>query len=287
MVDLQTSIKSILDSQPLSINDCLEARSSISEMVASNLDYSDFFKFTYTSNNHKVKAFLIIPKKEGKYPCIIFNRGGSKEFGKLTPAYVLSFLGWYASQGYIVIASQYSGNDGGEGQDEFGGTDLYDVLNLKDILDQIPQADTNNIFMMGVSRGAMMTYMAMAKVDWIKAGATIGGRTNIMRSYDTRPELKEFRNDMYDINSEEENIKRSVVYWTDKMSKNTPLLLLHGSADEEVSVLDSLDLASELHKYNHPFALQIFKDGDHALTQYKKERNRAVIEWFKSNMKPE
>lgn len=60
------------------------------------------------------------PKKEGKYPCIIYNRGGNRDFGSLKVATGATLMGMLAAQGYVVIASQYRGNAGGEGAEEFG-----------------------------------------------------------------------------------------------------------------------------------------------------------------------
>ena len=47
-----------------------------------------------------------------------------------------------ARWGYVVVASQYRGNDGGEGREEFGGADVNDVLNLLPVLEQVTSADT-------------------------------------------------------------------------------------------------------------------------------------------------
>ena len=41
----------------------------------------------------------------------------------------------------MVVASQYRGNAGGEGKEEFGGKDVNDVLNLLPLLESLPKAD--------------------------------------------------------------------------------------------------------------------------------------------------
>src|SRR5690348_10353068 len=46
--------------------------------VASNVSFS---RITYLSDGLKVKGYIAVPKKPGKYPCIIFNRGGNRDFG--------------------------------------------------------------------------------------------------------------------------------------------------------------------------------------------------------------
>jgi dipeptidyl aminopeptidase/acylaminoacyl peptidase len=76
----------------------------------------------YLSDGLQVVGFLWKPQDTvGKqFPLIIFNRGGNREFGKLTPWFHFGFY-TYASNGFVVLASQYRGNDGGEGREEYGG----------------------------------------------------------------------------------------------------------------------------------------------------------------------
>ena len=69
----------------------------------------------------------------------------------------------------MVVASQYRGNDGGEGMEEFGGADVNDIFNLIPVLDQNPKADTSRIGMEGTSRGGMMTYLCLKRSCRFKA----------------------------------------------------------------------------------------------------------------------
>lgn len=96
-----------------------------------------------------------------------------------------------ALQGYIVIASQYSGNAGSEGKDEMGGSDIEDVLALQKILKKYPRANAEKIGMYGPSRGGTMAYLALSKVKWLKAVVTVGAPTNLIRQEKLRPEMKE------------------------------------------------------------------------------------------------
>jgi len=70
------------------------------------------------------------PKETGNYPCVIYNRGGNRDFGGLLVAHGAITLGKLAKEGYVVIASQYRGNGGSEGQEEFGGKDVNDLFIL-------------------------------------------------------------------------------------------------------------------------------------------------------------
>ncbi len=245
----------------------------------------DFYKFDYLSDGRIVKGFLVEPKKGGDLPCVIFNRGGSKEFSKIDERVLFFLIAKIANWGYTVIASQYSGNDGSEGEDECGGMDVDDMLNLKVILDQYDRVDSTKIGMFGASRGGMMSYLALKQVDWIKAVVIRAGSSNEIRGYELRPELKEFRKDMYNVNSEVENTKRSGIFWVDKMTKNTPLLLIHGTGDEQVSPLDTLEMGVELYKNNIPFELHVYQDDDHKMSKNSKEVMEKTQQWFDKYVK--
>ena len=147
--------------------------------IGTVLDQVEIKSITYLSDGLKVKGYLLAPTKGEKLPCVIFNRGGNREFGALTDLSVAAFLVRVASWGYVVVASQYRGNAGGEGKEEFGGKDVNDVLNLLPLLKSLPQADATRVGMYGWSRGGMMTYLALAKTDQIAAAIVGGGLTDL------------------------------------------------------------------------------------------------------------
>ena len=97
-------------------------------------EYSDkvnCYKIKYKSDGLDVVGFVLIPQIVGpKFSVIIFNRGGNREFEKISETNALKYLHYLSSEGYVVLASQYRGSDGGQGEDEFGGKDVNDVLNL-------------------------------------------------------------------------------------------------------------------------------------------------------------
>ena len=59
-----------------------------------------------------VVGFIVRPvaAQAAPYPVIVFNRGGLLDIGKITEANLVDFHD-LASQGFIVVASQYRGND--------------------------------------------------------------------------------------------------------------------------------------------------------------------------------
>lgn len=248
------------------------------------LDSIDVYGITYMSDGLKVKGLLAMPKEEGIYPCIIFNRGGNRDFGSLKVAHGATLLGQMASRGYVMIASQYRGNAGGEGAEEFGGKDVNDVINLIDVLGEIQGADTSRIGMFGWSRGGMMTYIALTKTDKIKAAAVGGAVSDLFETIKDRPEMESgvmaeiIPN--YEENKEEELTKRSAVKWADKFPKDVPILLMHGTSDWRVKPEQSLNMALEFEKYRIPYRLVMFEGGDHGISEHRDEVNELVISWF-------
>lgn len=251
------------------------------------LDDINVYGIAYMSDGLRVTGLMASPKKEGKYPCVIYNRGGNRNFGALVVAHGAMTLGKIAKEGYVVIASQYRGVAGGEGMEEFGGKDVNDVLNLIDVLDEVENADTDNIGMYGWSRGGMMTYIALTQTDRIKA-AIAGGAVSDMTIIDR----KEMEDNVYAElipnyaeNKESELKKRSAIYLIDQFPKDVPILLLHGNADWRVKSTNSLKLALEFEEHRIPYRLKIYEGGDHGITEHREEVDAEVLAWLDKYLK--
>ncbi len=253
------------------------------------LDSIEVYGITYLSDGLKIKGLMAKPKKPGNYPCIIYNRGGNRDFGGLLVAHGAITLGKLAREGYVVIASQYRGNGGSEGQEEFGGKDVNDVVVLTKVLKEIEKADTDRIGMYGWSRGGMMTYIALTKTDKIKAAVVGGAVSDSYKSIKDRPAMETgvlaelIPN--YETQKEEALYERSAVKWADKFPKNVPILMLHGNADWRVKPEQSLTLALEFEKYRIPYRLIMFEGGDHGISEHRAEVNKEVLSWFDRYLK--
>jgi len=96
-----------------------------------------------------------------------------------------------ASWGYVIISTNYRGCCGSEGKDEFGGADIYDVLNLLPALTQVPNADTSRVGIYGMSRGGMMALLAMKKSTRFKAAYVGSGMANLYNAITMRKDSME------------------------------------------------------------------------------------------------
>lgn len=239
-------------------------------------DSVEFFRITYLSDGLRVTAYMTEPKEKGIYPCIIANRGGNRDFGQWNPVSITRSLGQMASWNYIVVASQYRGNDGGEGREEFGGAEVNDVLNLVGVLEKNAKADTSRIGIEGTSRGGMMTYLALKKSCRFKAAVVTAGMANAFINTKARPEMDKtvFGELVPDYATDKETTlkERSVVFWADQLCKTTPLLLMHGSADWRVLPEESLELVQKLYEAKHPLRFIFFEGADHGISEWRSER---------------
>jgi len=265
-----------------------ESRDSI-DLEKTRFEYLDKVKvygITYWSDNLKVKGFLLKPKKIGKYPVIIYNRGGSLDFGSLTHGAAsigLGELAKIAHQGYVIAASQYRGNGGSEGQEEYGGSDINDVLNLIPLLESQKEVDINKLGMFGWSRGAMTTLLAIKQTKKVKAVVLGGPSTNLVRGIVDRPSLDEWWSTFipnYNVSKEEVLKKRSAIYWVHELPKNVPMLIVQGENDKALPVGYTLDFAKELSKHKVPFKLVKYEDGNHGLYKYQDEVFNELFNWF-------
>lgn len=256
--------------------------------------YSDkicMYKIRYKSDDCEVVGYIAAPLDylENEYPVLVFNRGGNQEFGALshdTMAIAASKIDEDAARqtgldvalnraaeectknGYIVLASQYRGVDGGTGTEEFGGSDVNDVLKLIDISEGFLFARPGGVYMAGFSRGGMMTYIACRQDERIIAAAVGSGISNAVDNYTERDsDMKEIYVSLIGGTPEElpdEYEKRSAVLWADEI--NCPLLIVHGGGkDWRVLTHHASDMAQALESSGKTHKLVIYEEMDHDL----------------------
>jgi dipeptidyl aminopeptidase/acylaminoacyl peptidase len=286
---MDTNNSTILSREEIKLNE------SQNKMIASGwgtevLEKTITEKITYLSAGLKVKGYISYPAdKSKKYPCVIWNRGGIENRGVIDSFTARGMFGQIANWGYVVFASQYRGNDGGEGEDQFGGDDVDDVLNLIPLADEIENADTTRWGIEGWSRGGMMTYLSLTRTDIFKCAIVSGGIANLRCSSDESP----FMRRLYEVTMGkykgeeffEKCESRSIVRFADKLSKDTPILIIHGTADERVLPHDSIDLSYKLLELKIPFRLVMLEGGDHFMKKHRKEVDKMRRKWFEKYLK--
>lgn len=220
----------------------------------------------------------------GKHPLLIFNRGGSGDYGMLVLPVILRYMVPFAENGYLTFASNYRGNDGGGGADEFGGADVHDVLALIELGKQQPGWDGKNIFMLGGSRGGMMTYIAIKEGAELNAAATFGGIADLSAQDGNWTDLAaRFHARIPDPKPSLEIMieQRSAVKWAATLSR-VPLLVMHGTGDTTVPPIHSERLDEALS--GHPdHKLVLYPGGNHSLSTHMKEMIAETLGWFQQH----
>ncbi|MDD5361234.1 MAG: prolyl oligopeptidase family serine peptidase [Ignavibacteria bacterium] len=242
-------------------------------------------KIIYHSDGYLIDGYIAKPKLiEKKLPMILWNRGGDESDGRLDDFLASGILGEIASWGYIVIASQY------RKEDEFGGKEINDVMNLLKAGMELIEFDGENIGVEGWSRGGMMTYILLTQVKFLKCAISVSGISNLKRNFEFNLKLRnkffnKFNKYSPDIIGREIEL-RSAVNFYDKMAKTTPLLLIHGTGDDKVLCDDSKDLYHLLKpSFESDIELVLFDRGDHYLRSKRKEVSILRKSWFDKYLK--
>jgi len=243
------------------------------------IENAEVKKIIYDSEGLNVQGYLAYPKiKSGKLPLIIWNRGGNREDGMIDEFLAKGMFGEIASWGYVVLASNY------RDEDEFGGNDVDDVLNLIPLADEIDFCDSSKIGMEGWSRGGMMTYKVLCRTERIKCAVIISGLADLFRSEENRSDLVNIYIKLFGSDDkkefEKEKKERSAVYFADKINKLTNILLIHGKADNKISYLDSVDMYKKLKDNGINCELMLIEGGDHYLRKHRREVSKMRREWF-------
>jgi acetyl esterase/lipase len=229
---------------------------------------SEYYRLTYWSDGLRINGFIGFPKTQGPHPAVIYNRGGMWNAGNLIGIEIVPLV----ETGYVAVASQYRGNAGSEGIESFGYGDVIDVMSLIPLLQAQPKVDPWRIGMMGGSRGALVTYMALKSEtltgqNRIRAAVTVGGITDLTMWYDQSPDFAEVLQIMVGPSPQaapEQYQTRSAVFWPELIS--CPLLLLHGENDWIVSPDQSRKLHDKMKALSKDVTLIIYPGDDHPLT---------------------
>jgi dipeptidyl aminopeptidase/acylaminoacyl peptidase len=248
----------------------------------------DCRRIRYMSDGLQVVAYIWKPRDSAgkKLPLVIFNRGGNRERSQLTPWMAGGFYE-FVSRGFVVIASQYRGVDGGEGREEYGGADVHDVLNLLPVAKSLNIVDMRNVFVFGNSRGRMMTYLALKHGLPANAAAVMSGVTDLFGNAADHPELVAgiYQQLIPDFSNRREEVmeERSAVRWADKI--HVPLMILHGTADTQISATRALEFAHRLQALGKTYELVMYANDGHGLPLNRYDSDQRVIDWFKKHLR--
>lgn len=239
---------------------------------------------TYDSDGLAVTGVEVLPDLAPgeRVPLMLYNRGGSGNYGMLSPGQITALMAPFVKAMRVgLLATNYRGNGGSEGREEFGGADVGDVLNLLALGQSQRWWDGKNSFMLGWSRGGMMTCRAMAEGAQLTAAAIGAGLFDAAANLAARPQMERvFTRFVQSFGESRDEVlrARSAVCWPEKIT--APLLLMHGDADAVVDVSGARELHAKLDALGRPVKYVEYAGGDHALRKHWKPWVDETVAWF-------
>ncbi|MBX9583195.1 MAG: alpha/beta fold hydrolase [Gemmataceae bacterium] len=193
--------------------------------------------------------------KTKKYPVVVDVYGGPKHLHVVQAMRNWLVPQWLADQGFIVVAIDNRGTPG-RGRDwekavyqKFGTVPLEDqVKGLHALSDKFPELDRDRVGIVGWSFGGYMAANGVLRRPDVFKAAVAGAPVTDWADYDTHyterymgllPESQK----AYD--------EASLIPLAKELSR--PLLLVHGTADDNVYYRHSLKLADALFRAGRPF----------------------------------
>jgi dipeptidyl aminopeptidase/acylaminoacyl peptidase len=245
------------NAKPVRLTDSMPASIDKSQLTAPELVH-------YKGPDGKdVPAYLFVPKnlnRAVKHPAIVWIHGDGVNQNydgwhiQRNYAVYYSIHQYFLQRGYVVLAPDYRGSIG-YGSDwregvhmDVGGKDFRDAGMANTYLKTLPYVDAARVGVWGLSYGGFFTLLAVTEMPTAyRAAINVAGVSDYALYY----------NDPYHgtwtssrIGTPEENpavyAQASPVSHVDRLQ--TPLLVLHGTADVNVPYLHSVKLIDELVK---------------------------------------
>ena len=258
----------------------------IEKELARGANYRQYYAY-YLSEGLKIYALLTVPDGEmptGGWPAIVFNHGYiPPDIYRTTERYV-AYVDRLARAGYVVFRIDYRGNDRSEGVATGAYGDpgyTVDVLNAVSSIKRFPQVNPDKIGMWGHSMGGFLTLRAMVIRSDIKVGViwsgVVGNYNDLLYNW-PRPSSVTPSPSSRGVGWRDEWIQQygtpaqNPSYW-DSISANAylndlsgPLQLHHGTADADVPLAFSQNLAVRLNTLHLPYEFYIYEGDNHNLS---------------------
>lgn len=236
-----------------------------------------------------LNAYIMKPadfNSSKKYPLVMVQYSGPNS-QSVEDKFAIDWTDYIVSQGFIVACVDGRGT-GARGQEFRKCT--YMNLGIKESDDQIaaakyfgtlPYIDNSKIAIWGWSYGGYNVLMSMSRGNGIFAAGVAIAPVTDWRYYDTVYAERFMRTPQQNMSGYDNG---SPIKLVNKLQGN--LLLIHGSADDNVHFQNTMDYSAALVKANKQFDMFVFTDKDHSI---RGASNRTylynkVIRFLKTNM---
>ena len=236
-------------------------------MKGYNIAKREFFSFA-TTEKMSLNGYIIKPldfDENKKYPVLMtqYSGPGSQE---VKNSFQIDWEQTLAASGYIVVCVDGRGT-GARGEkfrkqtySQLGKYEVIDQIETAKYLSALPYVDAKRIGIWGWSFGGFMSLNCILKgVEYFKLAIAVAPVTN-WRYYDSiytelYNGLPQENPDGYDNNSP--------ISYADRLRGK--LLLIHGTADDNVHIQNTYEMAAKLVSENKQFDMMIYPDKNHSI----------------------
>ena len=224
-----------------------------------------------------------------KYPLIVNYYGGctpiDRSFESRYPLHA------YAALGYVVYVVEPSGAIGFGQEFSARHVNAWGDYTADDIIEGTrrfcethPFVDAKKVGCIGASYGGFMTQYLQTKTDLFAAAVSHAGISNVTsywgEGYWGYSYSEAASADSYPWNNEELYTGHSPLFHADKI--HTPLLFLHGTADTNVPIGESIQMFTALKLLGRETAFVTIDGENHLITDYRKRIlwQNTIFAWF-------
>ena len=256
----------------------------------------EFFTFT-TTDGVELNGWMVKPADfdaNRQYPVVMFQYSGPYS-QQVTDNWYMGnygnamFESYMAGEGFIMVCVDGRGT-GGRGTEfgkctylNIGKYEPADQVQAAKYLGSLPYVDAENIGIWGWSFGGYNTIMSMSQPEAVfKAGVAVAAPTD-WRFYDTVYTERYMRTPKE--NKEGYDAGSAIV---NASNLNGHLMLIHGTADDNVHLRNMISYTHALTQANKKFEMALYPDSNHSIYFGNNTRYHLferIADFFKANLK--
>ena len=261
------------DNSGKTIKTLIDNKALVESLAKFDMPTKEFFTFN-TTDGTQLNGWMVKPAdfdESKQYPVVMFQYSGPYSQQVNDSWYIgnygnAMFESYMASEGFIMVCVDGRGT-GGRGTEfgkctylNIGKYEPADQVEAAKYLGSLPYVDKNNIGIWGWSFGGYNTIMSMSQDEAVfKAGVAVAAPTD-WRFYDTVYTERYMRTPK---ENKEGYDNGSAIVNADKL--HGKLLLVHGTADDNVHLRNMIRYTHALNQANKEFEMALYPDSNHSI----------------------
>ena len=199
-----------------------------------------------------------------------------------------------AEKDVLALRFDFSGN--GQSEGEFSASNYSkQIAEMQTATGVISEKGVHRIGLAGHSMGAVIAVLTAARIKTVKAVCALAGRLSGLNAtnFFSKKQLKELEDTgKVSFNSRGRSLQLSTKFFADAKQYNlpetitslqTPLMVVHGDADEIIPVQDAYLVKTMNPEYTE---LVVISGADHMFSaeMHRSQTSKLVVKWFKEHL---